>query len=190
MTSRKDPYESEDGPKMKSGRAALAKFVPCPTNPRTHPTAEIALLAELIKRRGPDQPIVVDEDWIILKGHGRRAAAVIAGLDEFPYVQRFGLSEADKRAIRIEDNQVALLAGWDTELIRSEIRLLSDSGYNVSLLGFGETQLVEFTTLPSPPTEFKAYGEDIPTDCECPKCGFKWSSGKAPGDKKDRRSKK
>lgn len=160
---------------------ALDRIQPYPNNPRTHPKAQIELLAELLKRRGVDQPIVVDEDGVILKGHGRRMAAMLAGLDDFPVIVRKGLSEVEKSAMRIEDNQVALLSGWDRELIREEMTMLKAAGYEMPLLGFGEGQLVAFTTLPGPPGEFGEYGEDIEVDYVCPRCKYKWSGKPNPG---------
>ncbi len=165
---------------------SITKIHPHPQNPRTHPPAQVALLAELLKRWGPDQPIVVDEDGVILKGHGRRLAAIAAGFEEFPVVQRLGLTEDDKRAMRIADNQVGLLSGWDKELVRGDILSLKNSGYDVALLGFGDTQLVSFETTPGPPGAFPTFGENIPTEHECPKCHYRWSGKATPeadGDK-------
>ncbi len=169
---------------MRSGRAPLSRFVPYPNNPRTHPPAEILLLSQLIKKRGADQPIVVDESWEILKGHGRREAALLAGIEDFPYVQRLGLDEAEKIAIRLEDNAIPLLAGWDRELVRGEIVQLQALSYDVSLLGFGDTQLVQFTTLPGPPSQFPAVGADLHVDKQCPKCGYTGSGDWTPKAKK------
>ena len=180
-----DPFASEDGPEMRSGRAPLSRFIPYPNNPRLHPPAEIALLSELIKKRGPDQPIVVDESWVILKGHGRRDAALLAKLEDFPYVQRFGLSEADKAAIRVEDNAVPLLGSWDKELLRSEIGSLRLAGYDVKLLGFGDVQLVQFETLPGPPGQFEVFGANIPVDYCCPRCRFQWSGNPKPASESE-----
>jgi ParB-like nuclease domain len=175
MTDVKDPFAAVGAPKMKSGRALLKKFKPYPNNPRIHPKAEIELLAQVLRMRGADQPIVVDEKWVILKGHGRLEAADLAGLSDFPYVQRIGLSESDKRAIRIEDNALPLLAGWDKVLISTELAQLKTDGYDMTLLGFGETQLVHFMTQPSAPAAFSAVDENIATEHRCPKCGFAWS---------------
>lgn len=119
----------------------LSRIKPYERNPRTHPQAQIDLLANLIKQYGPDQPIVVDEAGTILKGHGRLLAARAAGRADFPVVQRSGLSDADKTAMRLSDNQVALLSGWDKELIQGEIGALKLNGYDVGLLGFPDIQL-------------------------------------------------
>ena len=122
----------------------LSKIIPYPNNPRTHPAEQITLLATMFVKYGIDQPIVVDEDGIILKGHGRRAAAVEAGMKSFPVVQHLGLSEDDKRAIRVSDNQVQLLSGWDENLLRIELTDLKTAGYDLPLLGFNQVQLVSF----------------------------------------------
>jgi ParB-like chromosome segregation protein Spo0J len=100
---------------------ALAEITPYPQNARTHSDQQIDLLAQLMLRYGVDQPIVVDEAGVILKGHGRRLAAIKAGFETFPVVVQRGLSDDDKRALRIADNQVALLAGWDLELMQLEL---------------------------------------------------------------------
>lgn len=159
----------------------LDRIIPYEHNPRTHPSAQIDLLARLLERWGPDQDIVVDEAGVILKGHGRRLAAERAGMKTYPVRQRLGLSENEKTALRIADNQVALLSGWDTELIGFEIKRLERSKFDVSLLGFGEKQLVQFTTQPGPPVGgFQAFGENVPVEHECPKCKYRWSGSSSP----------
>lgn len=137
-------------PALKPALWRIDDIVPYHANPRTHPPEQVSLLAKLLVRHGVDQPIVVDEDGIILKGHGRRLAAIEAAMAEFPVVQRLGLSDVEKRAMRIEDNQVALLSAWDDTLIRAEIASLQTAGYEIGLLGFGDVDLVNFTTTPGP----------------------------------------
>lgn len=122
----------------------IEKIIPHEGNPRWHPDKQIEHLAKLMQKYGIDQPIVVDEKGIILKGHGRRLAAITAGFKEFPVVVRRGLSESDKTAIRIADNQSALLAGWDDELLRKDIDALRNAGFDLPMLGFDEGQLNAF----------------------------------------------
>lgn len=193
MTSKSSAKEKA-APKWPGAKVwPLSKIKRYPNNPRTHPPAQIALLAQLFLKFGPDQPIVVDEDRVILKGHGRLDGAHLANMGSFPVVQRFGLSEADKIAMRIGDNQVALLSGWDATLVQSEIAQLKLDGYPLDLLGFGDAQLVSFTTTPGPPAEFQQFGEDIATEHECPKCHYRWSGKPTPesdGDRQPARRKK
>lgn len=162
----------------------IPQIVPYPENPRTHPPAQIAMLADLMKRFGPDQPIVVDadDDGYILKGHGRREAAILAGFDVFPIVERTGLTEAEKIEMRISDNQVGLLSGWDQRIISMQVGALKDRGYDLKLLGFGDQQLVQFTTLPKPPDQFQSFDENIKTAFHCPcGCDFRWSGNPLAG---------
>ena len=71
-------------PASKPENWPISKIVPYPGNPRSHSSEQITLLAKLMLRHGIDQPIVVDEAGVIIKGHGRRLAAIEAGFDAFP----------------------------------------------------------------------------------------------------------
>lgn len=130
-------------PAAKTELWPLGKIVPYERNPRTHPEQQIKLLAQLMTKYGVDQPIVVDENGVILKGHGRRLAAIEAGLKEFPVVRHVGLTDEGKRAIRIADNQVALLSGWDDELLKMEITELQAHGFDLPMLGFSDDKLID-----------------------------------------------
>lgn len=121
----------------------LNKIKPYTQNPRIHSKKQIALLARFLKE-GPDQPIVVDEKGTILKGHGRRLAAIEAQLTEFPVIVRGGLSPQQKSAIRIQDNQVAALGDWDAKLLGFELSELQSSGFDMPSLGFSDDQIVTF----------------------------------------------
>lgn len=160
------------------------RIKPYPHNARTHPPAQVTFLAQLLRKFGPDQPIVVDEHGIILKGHGRRLAGIEGKLDGFWVKPRLGLPEAEKRAMRIADNQVSLMSGWDRDLLRMEMHVLKTDGYALELLGFGKAELVSFQTQPGPPAEFSAVGEDLEVENECPRCHHRWSGSSAPAKRK------
>lgn len=177
------PFAAPDWSAAASTMWAIDKIVPFQDNPRTHPEEQIETLAKLLTKYGPDQPIVVDEQGVILKGHGRLMAAKRAGFEQFPVSQRVGLSEDDKRAIRISDNQIALLSGWDLDQLKFDVGELKTSDFDVSLLGFTEAQLAEFAAGgPTAPGQFAEFGENIKTEHECPKCHYRWSghSGMVP----------
>jgi hypothetical protein len=129
---------------------------------------------------GVTAPILVDEEGVILYGHGRRLAAIRNGYARFPVIVARGLTDAKKRALRIKDNALALMSSWDSGLIRTEVADLKSAGYDLKLLGFGETQLVQFMTTPGPPAQFAAFGENIPTEFCCPKCRYVWSGNPKP----------
>ncbi len=119
----------------------IDKIIPYDKNPRTHPQAQLDLLAKSMQEDGVTMPILCDEVGIIIAGHGRRLAALQNGFTEYPVVVARGWSEEKKRVARLKDNSIGLLSGWDVELIKGEIRDLKTQGYDVMELGFPELQL-------------------------------------------------
>ena len=120
----------------------LSRIKPYPNNPRTHPPAQVALLARLMTKYGVDQNIVVrEEDGFILKGHGRRLSAIEAGMTHFPVFVKSVPSDEDARAQRIADNAVSLLSGWDYALLSAEATQLKLAGYDMPLLAIDSVSL-------------------------------------------------
>lgn len=160
----------------------IGKIVPYDKNPRTHPQAQVDLIAKSMIEIGVTTPIMVDESGVIIYGHGRRLAAIKNGFKKYPVVVARGWSEKQKRAERIKDNSYGLMSGWDAVLMQIEIEELKLEDYPLDLLGFGEAQLVSFMTTPGPPDDFQKFGEDIDTEHECPVCHYRWSgkSGQEP----------
>src|SRR5271169_4755384 len=97
----------------------IDKLIPFARNPRTHSDAQIAQIAASIEAFGFNNPIWVDTRAGIIAGHGRALAARKLGLAEVPVIVLDHLSDAQKRAYIIADNQLALNAGWDDELLRA-----------------------------------------------------------------------
>src|ERR1700684_1597800 len=91
---------------------ALADLIPDPRNARTHPKRQIDQLKASIEAFGFTNPILADPEGHIIAGHGRLQAARAMGLTEVPTITLSGLSEIQKRALRIADNKIALNAGW------------------------------------------------------------------------------
>ena len=86
-------------------------LVPDPRNARTHPKRQIDQLTASVDEFGFINPILIDEDSVIIAGHGRLLAAKAAGLTEVPVIVLAGLSDAQKRVLRIADNKIAQGAG-------------------------------------------------------------------------------
>src|SRR6266436_3857721 len=120
---------------------AIDKLIPFARNPRTHSDAQIAQIAASIAEFGFNNPILVDTNSGILAGHGRLLAARKLGLKEVPVIVLDHLSDAQKRAYIIADNQLALNAGWDDELLRVELAALQAEDFNVRLIGFEDDEL-------------------------------------------------
>jgi hypothetical protein len=93
-------------------------------NPRTHTPDQIEKIAESIKAFGFVSPLIVDPNGQLIAGHGRWAAAQLLGLDRVPVVSLDHLDDAQKKALRIADNRLAELAGWDQEMLAIEFSSL------------------------------------------------------------------
>src|SRR5580700_4164200 len=96
----------------------LDRLVLYTKNPRTHSDAQVAQIAASISEFGFNNPILVDTKAGIIAGHGRLLAARKLQLKQVPVIILDHLTEAQKRAYIIADNQIALNAGWDEELLR------------------------------------------------------------------------
>lgn len=80
---------------------------------------------------------------MILAGHTRREAAILAGLEKVPYIVIDGLTEAQQRAYRLADNKLSELALWDEDLLKEELEDLLDEDYDLSLTGFSDVDLMD-----------------------------------------------
>lgn len=110
-------------------------LTPYVNNTKKHPVEQIDKIAQQIAEFGFDQPIVVDKDKIIIKGHGRREAALRLGLKQIPVIVADHLNELQVKAARIADNKVAE-SEWDNDLLRFEFGLLQSADTDLALTGF------------------------------------------------------
>lgn len=107
-------------------------------NARTHSTEQIEQIVNSINEFGWTNPILIDEHDVIIAGHGRLEAAIKLGIEDVPCIILSGLSETQKRAYLIADNQLALNAGWDIEILQAEIEALKIDDFDINLLGFSD----------------------------------------------------
>lgn len=137
----------------------VGSLVPYARNSRTHSADQITLLAKAIEEFGWTNPILADDVGIVA-GHGRLLAAEVlyqAGKvlrfpngflippGQVPVIDCTGWDATKRRAYVIADNQIALQAGWNEELLRLEIKDLQIEGFDLGLLGFGDelTDLID-----------------------------------------------
>jgi DNA modification methylase len=117
------------------------KLIPYVRNSRTHSDAQIAQIAASIKEFGWTNPILVDAENGIIAGHGRLMAARKLGYKDVPVIELKDMTETQKRAYVIADNQLALNAGWDFSLLSLEVADLKDNDFDLDLLGFDPKEL-------------------------------------------------
>lgn len=116
----------------------VADLIPYAANSRTHSDAQVAQIAASIKEFGWTNPILVSGDDTIIAGHGRLLAARKLAMVEVPVIVLDHLSKAQQRALVIADNQLALNAGWDMDMLKAEIEDLKLDDFDIDLLGFDE----------------------------------------------------
>lgn len=125
----------------------LQDLKPYANNARTHSPEQVAQIVAAMREWGFTNPILIDEDNGIIAGHGRALAAGVLKMETVPAVRLTGLSAAQKRALVISDNKLALNAGWDSDLLALELKGLSEMGFSLDLTGFSKIEVGRITGL-------------------------------------------
>ncbi|WP_318987454.1 site-specific DNA-methyltransferase [Falsiroseomonas ponticola] len=120
----------------------VAALVPYAENARTHSAAQVAQIAASIAEFGFVNPVLVDAAGVLVAGHGRVMAAQRLGMASVPAIRLAHLTEAQARALRLADNQIALNSGWDEALLAAEIaRIRDEAAVDLDVLGFSGMEL-------------------------------------------------
>lgn len=146
----------------------IEDIIPYEYNPRDNDEAA-EVVAESIKAFGFQNPIILDENGVIVCGHARLKAAILLGLEEVPCIAITDLTPAQVRAFRIADNKTAEIAGWDYEALCREFQELSEMDFDLNLTGFNEFEQTEYgqpDAVPERPDrkEFKEYQEEADSE--------------------------
>ena len=120
---------------------SLDELIPYANNARTHSDSQIAQIVASIAEFGFVNPVLVDGDGVLIAGHGRLMAARQLGMEKVPSIQLEHLSEAQRKALIIADNRIAMNAGWDEELLKLELETLDDLDFDLELLGFDPAEI-------------------------------------------------
>lgn len=124
---------------MKTTMVPIDQVIPYARNPRKN-AAAVDKVAASIKEFGWRQPIVINEENVVVVGHTRLMAAQKLGITEVP-VHVADLTDSQAKAYRLADNRVAEYATWDDELLGLEIRELDDMEFDLDLVGFEDKEL-------------------------------------------------
>lgn len=119
-------------------RIPIHQLRPWARNARTHSKKQVRQIADSIEAFGFTNPVLIDRHLSILAGHGRIEAARLLGQEAVPCLYVDDLSEAQKRAYVLADNKLALNAGWDEELLATELEdlITLDAGFDIGVTGF------------------------------------------------------
>lgn len=119
----------------------LSELKPYKNNARFHQPWQVEKIINSIKEHGWTVPMIVDENYNILAGHGRYMAAGRMGLSEVEVRVVSGWTEEQKKAYVLKDNQLTECSEWNEELLKSEIESLIEVNYNIESLGFDDAYL-------------------------------------------------
>lgn len=145
-------------------------LIPNPQNPRKHSAEQIHALGQSIKKHGIYRPVLIDEDNIILAGHGLVLAA--SKKDTLPCVRFDNLSEDEKTALMIADNAIADMGETDSDLLKALLNSNPDILGNLDNLGINFDTISEDIINNSKEIEPKDYDRNY--NHKCPKCGFEY----------------
>ena len=105
-------------------------------NARLHASGQIEQIKASMLAFGFTNPLLVDEDGVLIAGHGRLEAAQALGMAKVPVIVLRHLSASQKDALRLADNRIAENATWDQALLRDALAGLQEAG-EVDLLAIG-----------------------------------------------------
>lgn len=121
----------------------INKLIPYVNNARTHSPEQIKKLQSSLREFGFINPVIIDDKYNVVAGHGRILAAQAEGIKEIPCVYVDYLTEAQKKAYILADNRMAMDAGWDEEMLKVELEALQDMAFDLSMTGFDEKELAD-----------------------------------------------
>jgi ParB family transcriptional regulator, chromosome partitioning protein len=144
----------------------LSLIKPYQNNPRRHSREQLNLIKESIEKLGNRKPIEIDENNIIICGHGRLEAYKELEFKTVPVIIHSDMTESEKKAYRIADNEIALKSEWDIELLNMEI---DNIDFDIeSIVKFNEKININLDEIP----ENKEGEKKENKYTICPKCGF------------------
>ena len=155
-----------------------ADLIPYANNSRTHSDEQVNQIASSIKEFGFTSPILIDDQGGIIAGHGRVMAANKLSMDELPCITLEGLTEAQKKAYVIADNQLPLNAGWDLDKLKLEVDTLQELNFDIDILGLDTDLFLDNMPDFEPATEDEQgqLDELDPIYITCPKCGSEFNT--------------
>ncbi len=148
---------------MKITQKQVAELIPYVNNSRKHSDKQVAQIAASIKEFGWTNPILIDGENGIIAGHGRLMAARKLGMTEVPTIELSDLTESQKKAYVIADNNLALNADWDEALLKIELENLKDLSFDLDILAFDDEFLTNLLDENEDEENMYTQKVDIPT---------------------------
>ena len=156
---------------------------PWARNARTHSKKQLRQIADSIRTFGFTNPVLIDEGNTILAGHGRVEAARMLGLPTVPCRQIATMTAAQKRAYVLADNKLALNAGWDEEMLATELAglLALEIDFDIGVTGFSIPEIDSLIEGLDPEQKGDPADDRLPRDEDGPpvtRLGDVWQLGR------------
>ena len=119
----------------------LKEIIPYARNARKIPPEAVSKVTASIQEFGWRQPIVVDNDGVIICGHTRLLAAQKLGLTHAPVHVADNLTPTQVRAYRLLDNRSHEETIWDKDLLGLELLDLKGLGIALESTGFDMNEI-------------------------------------------------
>ena len=129
--------------KMKIVDKKITDLIPYENNTRFHSKNQINQIANSIKEFGFNVPVLIDEENIIMSGHGRLEAAKNIGLEIIPTICIDSLTDNQKKAFIIADNKIASNSEWEESFLKIELEILKNNDFDLLFTGFDNKELFD-----------------------------------------------
>ncbi len=121
----------------------IEKLIDNPNNVKIHTQEQIELIKKSIDKLGFNSIVVIDEENMILAGHGRVLALKETGEKTVPCLKISSLSEEEKLQIMMMDNTSVLMTGIDEEMAKLVIEKLELAEADLELTGLSLEKISE-----------------------------------------------
>lgn len=171
---------------MKIIELNIDELIPYENNAKEHPREQIEQIKLSIQDFGNNDPVAIDENNVIIEGHGRYEALKELGYEKVECIRLSHLTEEQKKAYRLIHNKLTMNSDWDFSKLEEELNELSGLEFDMSLFNFDMSFSEEVKSESESdedyqeqqeevPESFDEYDEDLETKHQCPKCGYEWS---------------
>lgn len=145
---------------MKIESISLSEIIPYENNAKLHPKEQIQQIIQSIKQFGNNDPIAIDENNVIIEGHGRYQALKELGYEEVEVIKLTHLSEEQKKAYILAHNKLTMNTGFDMDILQQELDGIldidmSEFGFDIEMSLEEDKEVIEDEfdeTLPEEPT--------------------------------------
>lgn len=121
----------------------IENIIENPHNSKIHTKAQVEKIKDSIIAFGFNDPIAIDENNMIVEGHGRVRAAKELGMKEVPVIELIHLSELQKKQYILAHNKLTLETGFDEELLKLELQRIIELEGDLDLTGFSSLEIEE-----------------------------------------------